>query len=130
FGDIFAGYAAKRMGLPVERLVIASNVNDILPRTLESGAYEMREVVATTSPSMDIQISSNFERYLFEASGRDASLIRDKMRTLAQTCRFDLGPLKEMFDRDFAAAAASENDVADAIRRMRSECGYLIDPHT
>ena len=84
FGDIFAGYVAKRMGLPIERLVIASNVNDILPRTLRGGAYEMREVVATTSPSMDIQISSNFERYLFEASGRDAALIRQRMQALAQ----------------------------------------------
>ena len=82
FGDIFAGYVAKRMGLPIERLVIASNVNDILPRTLHGGTYEMREVIATTSPSMDIQISSNFERYLFEASGRDAPLIRAKMRAL------------------------------------------------
>jgi threonine synthase len=111
FGDIFAGYVAKRMGLPIERLVIASNVNDILPRTLESGAYEMHEVVATTSPSMDIQISSNFERYLFEASGRDAALVRDKMRALRETGRFDLGPLKARLCQDFAAAAASEDDV-------------------
>ncbi len=130
FGDIFAAYAAKRMGLPIEQLVIASNVNDILPRALKSGSYEMRDVVATSSPSMDIQISSNFERYLFEASGRDAGLIREKMNTLAQSRRFELGSLRETFERDFAAAAANENDIADAIRRMRSECGYLVDPHT
>jgi threonine synthase len=130
FGDIFAGYAAKRMGLPVERLVIASNVNDILPRTLDSGAYEMREVVATTSPSMDIQISSNFERYLFEASGRDAALIRAKMGALRQEGRFDLGPLKAAMENDFAAVAASEKDVARAIGRLRDESGYLVDPHT
>jgi len=130
FGDIFAGYAAKRMGLPVERLVIASNVNDILPRTLKSGAYEMRKVIATTSPSMDIQISSNFERYLFEASGRDAELIRQKMQALGKTGRFDLGPLEATFAQDFGAAAASEADVAAAIRRLHAECGYLVDPHT
>ena len=130
FGDIFAGYVAKRMGLPIERLVIASNVNDILPRTLHKGAYEMREVVPTTSPSMDIQISSNFERYLFEASGRDAPLIRAKMRALRETGRFDLGSLGEALRKDFSASAASEDDVADAIRRLRAECGYLIDPHT
>ncbi len=130
FGDIFAGYVARRMGLPIERLVIASNVNDILPRTLHEGVYEMREVVATTSPSMDIQISSNFARYLFEASGRDAPLIRAKMRALRATGRFDLGPLGEALRKDFAASAASEDDVADAIRRLRAECGYLIDPHT
>jgi len=130
FGDIFAGYVARRMGLPIERLVIASNVNDILPRTLESGAYEMRNVVATTSPSMDIQISSNFERYLFEASGRDAGLIGAKMDELRATRRFDLGPLKDKLRQDFAAAAATEDDVAGAIRRLHSECGYLVDPHT
>ena len=130
FGDIFAGYAAKRMGLPVDKLVIASNVNDILPRTLSSGTYEMREVVATTSPSMDIQVSSNFERYLFEASGRDAALIRAKMGALRQEGRFDLGPLKAKMQRDFAAVAASEKDVADAIGRLRDESAYLMDPHT
>ena len=73
FGDMFAGYVATRMGLPIDRLVIATNVNDILVRTLATGAYEMRDVVATTSPSMDIQVSSNFERLLFDACGRDAS---------------------------------------------------------
>ena len=71
FGDIFAGYVARRMGLPIDRLVIATNVNDILVRTLATGTYEPREVVATSSPSMDIQVSSNFERLLFEAYGRD-----------------------------------------------------------
>jgi threonine synthase len=130
FGDIFAGYVAKRMGLPIERLVIASNVNDILPRTLERGAYEMRGVVATSSPSMDIQISSNFERYLFEASGRDVDLIRGKMDDLRATQRFDLGPLADNVKQDFGAAAATEDDVADAIARLKAECGYLVDPHT
>ena len=130
FGDIFAGYVAKRMGLPIDKLVIASNVNDILPRTLHEGSYEMREVVATSSPSMDIQISSNFERYLFEASGRDAPLIRAKMSALRETKSFDLGPLSEAMRRDFAAAAASEADVVEAIRRTAGESGYLADPHT
>ena len=72
FGDVFAGYVAMRMGLPVERLTVATNVNDILVRTLETGTYEVRGVTATASPSMDIQVSSNFERLLFDAYGRDA----------------------------------------------------------
>ena len=76
FGDIFAGHVARSMGLPIDRLVIATNVNDILVRTLTTGAYEPREVVATSSPSMDIQVSSNFERLLFEAYRRDAAAIR------------------------------------------------------
>src|SRR4029077_18678162 len=82
FGDVFAGYVAQRMGLPVERLTIATNVNDILARTLATGAYELREVVATSSPSMDIQVSSNFERLLFDAYGRDAGAVRTLMGSL------------------------------------------------
>src|SRR5256885_9267146 len=71
FGDVFAGYVAMRMGLPVERLLVATNVNDILVRTLKTGTYEVREVTATASPSLDIQVSSNFERILFVAYGSD-----------------------------------------------------------
>ena len=90
FGDIFAGYVAKKMGLPVRWLRIAANVNDILPRTLKTGIYEVREVHASASPSMDIQVSSNFERLLFEASGRDAAGVRRLMASLKQSGRFVL----------------------------------------
>ena len=77
FGDIYAGYVALRMGLPVDRLVIATNVNDILARTVATGSYDLREVVPTSSPSMDIQVASNFERLLFDAYGRDGRAVRD-----------------------------------------------------
>ena len=130
FGDIFAGFVAKRMGLPIERLIIASNENDILPRTVATGVYEMRGVVPTSSPSMDIQISSNFERYLFEASGRNAAAIRDMMAALARDKRFELGPIWNVLKSDFAAVAASERDVADCILRTKTQHGYLLDPHT
>ncbi len=131
FGDIFAGYVAKKMGLPIEVLVIGSNQNDILPRTVETGVYEMRGVVATSSPSMDIQISSNFERYLFEASGRDADLVARQMQMLAQGRRFELTAQQaQALARDFAAGAASEADVAATIRDTLASSGYLIDPHT
>ncbi|MEQ1711027.1 MAG: threonine synthase [Hyphomicrobium sp.] len=130
FGDIFAGYVAKRMGLPVETLAIASNANDILPRTLETGVYEMREVQATSSPSMDIQISSNFERYLFEASGRDAAYVRGLMGSLGQSRRFELGAVADVLRRDFTARAAGECEVAKAIRAVAQTCGYSMDPHT
>ena len=130
FGDIFAGWVAKRMGLPIAGLVIASNANDILPRTHASGIYEMKGVMPTSSPSMDIQISSNFERYLFEASGRDAVGIRNQMGSLAQGGRFEItSPLAAM-RRDFSAAAASEDEVANAIRSVKRDSGYLMDPHT
>ena len=130
FGDIFAGYVAAKMGLPISSLVIASNANDILPRTVETGCYEMRDVQATSSPSMDIQISSNFERYLFEVSNRDAAAIRGFMGALKQSGSFDIGPLKARLQHDFKAASASEEEVAAAIRKTFADTGYLVDPHT
>lgn len=131
FGDIFAGYVARRMGLPIELLVIGSNQNDILPRILETGVYEMRGVVVTSSPSMDIQISSNFERYLFEASGRDAELVARQMQMLAQGRRFELTDDQVAGVRqDFGASAASEAEVAETIRDTAAASGYLLDPHT
>ena len=130
FGDIFAGYVAKRMGLAIDRLTIASNANDILPRTQATGVYEKRAVVATSSPSMDIQVSSNFERYLFEAQGRDAALIRAQMASLTQSGRFEMRGGRAMLAKDFAAASASEREVAAAIRDTEAASGYQLEPHT
>jgi threonine synthase len=130
FGDIFAGYVAKKMGLPIDRLIIASNENDILPRTVATGRYTMKDVVATMSPSMDIQISSNFERYLFEASGRDADAVRSAMASLAATGEFELGPAWPVLKSDFMACAASEADVVSCIGRAQDTYGYGFDPHT
>src|SRR5436853_2379624 len=90
FRDVFAGYVAARMGLPVERLVVATNVNDILVRTLKTGTYEVRDVMPTASPSMDIQVSSNFERLLFDAYGRDPAPVCALMGSLAQSRRFTI----------------------------------------
>ena len=131
FGDIFAGYVAKRMGLPIRTLRIATNVNDILTRTLSSGAYDVRDVQETTSPSMDIQISSNFERLVFEATGRDAGTIRGLMASLNQSHRFVLpAAALRAIREDFDAGRADENEVKAAIRAAWREAGDLIDPHT
>ncbi|MEL6225745.1 MAG: threonine synthase [Pseudomonadota bacterium] len=130
FGDIFAGYVAKRMGLPIETLVIASNDNDILPRTTTTGVYEKRGVVATTSPSMDIQVSSNFERWLFEAQGRDAALVRSQMRSLQQSGAFEVQGGSSVVQADFHAGAASEAEVAKVVETALSASGYLVEPHT
>ena len=131
FGDIFAGYVAKRMGLPIDRLVVATNENDILARTLKTGRYEMRAVKATTSPSMDIQISSNFERLLFEAYGRDSGAVKRSMAGLKQSGAFDIeeAALKAI-RREFRAGRASEKQVRDTIRDTLADTGYLLDPHT
>jgi threonine synthase len=131
FGDIFAGYVAKRMGLPIRRLRIAANVNDILARTLKTGIYEVREVHATASPSMDIQVSSNFERLLFEATGRDAAIVRGLMASLHQSGRFVLpDAVLAAIRADFDAGRADENETNAAIRAAWREAGDLVDPHT
>ncbi|WP_442953792.1 threonine synthase [Pararhizobium sp.] len=131
FGDIFAGYAAKQMGLPIGKLVVATNENDILARALKTGRYEMRGVKATTSPSMDIQISSNFERLLFIAYDRDASKVRAAMESLKQSGSFEIGGnALKMIKKDFQAGRASEKEVAKQIKTTLAETGYLLDPHT
>jgi threonine synthase len=131
FGDILAGWAAKRMGLPIERLMIGTNANDILARTLGSGSYEIRGVEPTTSPSMDIQISSNFERLLFEAYDRDGGAIRRLMAGLNQSRAFmiEAEPLARI-RREFAAQAVDEPSVAAEMAETYRSAGYVLDPHS
>ena len=131
FGDVYAGYVASRMGLPVDRLVVATNVNDILARTFATGVYELRDVVATTSPSMDIQVSSNFERLLFETCGRDGKQVANLMGALAQSRRFTVpaSALKQI-RATFTADRADEQESAATIRAWVREAGYCADPHT
>jgi threonine synthase len=119
------------MGLPVDRLTVATNVNDILARTLASGIYELHDVVPTSSPSMDIQVSSNFERLLFDAYGRDPAAIRTLMASLAQSKRFSIsGPALAEIRKSFTADRADEQETAATIRTLKREAGYLADPHT
>lgn len=131
FGDIFAGYVARRMGLPVERLVIATNVNDILDRTLRTGHYKVEGVTPTDTPSMDIQVSSNFERLLFDAYGRDAASVRAAMGALAQAGAFTVGDAALAAMReDFTSARVDEETMRATMRDVHARCGMLIDPHT
>jgi threonine synthase len=131
FGNIFAGYVAKHMGLPIERLVVATNVNDILHRTIATGRYEVREVRATASPSMDIQVSSNFERLLFEAEGCDAAAVRRAMAGLAQSGSFTLGASAHAeIRRHFDSGFCGEEETAATIDGTLQETGLLIDPHS
>ena len=131
FGDIFAGYAAKRMGLPIERLVIATNDNDILARTLSTGEYLTKGVIETTSPSMDIQVSSNFERLLFEASGRNADGVRNYMNGLKQSGGFTIeAKALAAIRAEFDAGRATMAETDATIRSLFKQSGYLLDPHT
>ncbi|CAK8718596.1 MAG: threonine synthase [Candidatus Electronema aureum] len=133
FGDIFAGYVAKRL-LPegcINRLILATNANDILSRFVNQGEYSIAgEVVPTSSPSMDIQIASNFERYLYYLLHEDGSSVKAEMESFAATGRMDLARFQEQVQRDFAARAVSEEETIATIRQVYEEYDYLIDPHT
>ena len=131
FGDVFAGHVARHMGLPVGDLVVATNINDILHRTMETGRYEVLDVEATLSPSMDIQVSSNFERLLFEACGKDAGHLSTLMAGLKQSGSFTLSrDMHDYITTGFASGRTSETETADVIRATLAETGELLDPHT
>ena len=131
FGDIFAGYVAKQMGLPIERLIIATNKNDILARALENGAYESHGVEKTITPSMDIQVSSNFERLLFDAYGRDADAVSGLMARLKQSGSFEIEKQAlETIRTNFDAGRSDEDETLTMIRETLDSNGYLLDPHT
>ncbi len=131
FGDVFAGWCARQMGLPIASLVIATNTNDILSRTLSTGRYSMEGVSPTLSPSMDIQISSNFERALFEASRRDAARVRGWMEELGRTGSFTLDDGSWAALRDvFKAGRADDAQTLATIAQTWTSQGVLLDPHT
>jgi len=131
FGDAYAGYVASRCGLPVARLVVATNRNDILARLFHFGRYLPGEVVATMSPSMDIQVASNFERLLFELCRRDGAAVEARLSLLAKDGQFDLtaqqlAEVRGMFD----SARIDEDETLAEIGRVFERCGRLIDPHS
>jgi threonine synthase len=129
FGDILAGYYAKKMGLPIEKLVCASNSNKVLTDFFETGIYNaQRDLLLTSSPSMDILVSSNLERLLFDIS-KDANLVEKRMRDLKEKKSFDIGEYKEKLS-DFSAFFASDEEVEEAIKEVFEKYGYLIDTHT
>ena len=130
FGDIFAGYIAKRMGLPIEQLVIATNSNDILHRCLAENDHTKKELEQTLSPSMDIMVSSNFERMLFELYGRDGSQIRQLMDDFKSgSMKLDdaaLASARELF----SSYRLSDDEMIAVVRDVFEHCEYLLDPHT
>ncbi|MEM8658710.1 MAG: threonine synthase [Pseudomonadota bacterium] len=131
FGDIFAGYVAKRMGLPIERLVIATNQNDILHRTLQSGAHRKEGVTPSISPSMDIQVSSNFERLLFDVYDRESAAVSQLMGALKDDGGFELsqgalGRLREEFDSGRVSEAETSAQIAATLKGSAE----LLCPHT
>ncbi len=132
FGDILAGWYAKQMGLPVRRLVCASNRNKVLADFFEKGVYDVkRNFYRTMSPSMDILISSNLERLLFEISGRNAKLTADRMKYLAENKEYSITEAeKAVLDKEFFGGFASEDDTIEAMYEVFDEYGYAMDTHT
>ena len=131
FGDIFAGYVAKRMGLPVDKLLLATNENNILTRFINSSDYSLGGVVATVSPSMDIQIASNFERYLFHLFAENSTRLKDAFAELKQHGRISCNAdeMAQVRD-DFCSASVNQADTLQEIRDFYADAGYLLDPHT
>jgi threonine synthase len=130
FGDVFAGYAAAQMGLPIERLIVATNVNDILHRALSKGDYSVLGVTPTAAPSMDIQVSSNFERLLFDLEGRDGSTTAARMKWFEQMGKMVLSSDMRKKASLFRSARADADEMALAMRWAHEACDEIIDPHT
>ncbi|MEA3263963.1 MAG: threonine synthase [Pseudomonadota bacterium] len=131
FGDVFAGYVAAQMGLPIERLIVATNVNDILHRALTTGDYSQGTVTPTAAPSMDIQVSSNFERLLFDLGGRDGKALAEQMAGFEATKAMQLtNAQREGAAALFTSARADPDDMARALRWAWDAAGELLDPHT
>ena len=131
FGDVFAGYVAAQMGLPIERLIVATNVNDIVARAIASGDYSCGTVTPTAAPSMDIQVSSNFERLLFDANGRDGAALAEQMRGFEASKAMQLtNAQRTAISGLFTSARADPSEMAQAMRWAYEKCGQVLDPHT
>ncbi len=131
FGDVFAGLLARRMGLPVRPLIIATNENNILTRFVCSGDYSTGQVVETIAPSMDIQVASNFERYLYLLYGQDAQKTRSAMETFKKTHTLSFSAEEQrLVAKDFSSHSVSQPEITATIRDFHQKTGYLLDPHT
>jgi threonine synthase len=132
FGNVFSGWIARRMGAPIERLIVASNANDILTRFLRDNDMSTRPVSPSLSPSMDIQVSSNFERLLFEMNGRDGGLTAEQLRRFRAvgTLSVEQDQRREMLDGVFEADRINDAETIEMMRSHHAATGMLVDPHT
>ncbi|MBN2429791.1 MAG: threonine synthase [Deltaproteobacteria bacterium] len=131
FGDIFAGYIAKQMGLPICQLVIATNENNILTRFVLQGDYSLDTVRETYSPSMDIQVASNFERYLYFVYDQNPEKVRNAMDQLKEKQSISFNPKEiEKISQDFTSVSVNQDETLATIRTFYQKTGYILDPHT
>jgi threonine synthase len=131
FGDVYAGYISKRMGLPINKLIVATNRNDILKRVINTGEYKIEDVVETISPSMDIQVASNFERLIFDINSNDDLNVKEKMKNLKEQkfFRIDKNQLKSI-KQDFVSESLSEKETQNFIKNFYNKFKIILDPHT
>ena len=131
FGDVFAGYIAKKMGLPINKLIVATNKNDILKRVISTGVYKPKKVFQTISPSMDIQIASNFERLVFCINSNNSQITLNKMEELKKNNEFKLNSEQmNILREDFISESLSEDETKIVIKKINEKYNILVDPHT
>ncbi|MDC3165397.1 threonine synthase, partial [Candidatus Pelagibacter sp.] len=131
FGDVYAGYLAKKMGLPINKLIVATNQNDILHRAISKGSYEAEKVSETISPSMDIQIASNFERLIFDLNNEDDKQTSLDMKNIKENGKYFIGDDKlNKMRENFLSASLSENETLDIIKKVYEKFSVVLDPHT
>jgi threonine synthase len=131
FGDIFAGYIAKRMGLPIRHLILATNANNILTRFINDGEYSIGNVHPTLAPSMDIQVASNFERYLYYLYGQDPLRMRKAFAEFAHSGRLSFSADERLqVTAGFRSLSVDDEGIIDEIRGFHAATGYVLDPHT
>ena len=130
FGDVFAGYLAKKMGLPIEKLIVATNENDILHRAISKGDYVSKKVKETLSPSMDIQLASNFERLIYYVNNSDSGITTDIMKKIKQNSYHIEKNNLETIQKDFVSESCSEQETLDIIKNNFKDNNIILDPHT
>ena len=130
FGDVFAGYLAKKMGLPIDKLIVATNENDILHRAISKGDYVSREVKETLSPSMDIQLASNFERLIYFVNNSDSEITAEIMEKIKQNTYQIDKPSLDIIQKDFLSESCNEQETLSVIEKNYEENNVILDPHT
>uniref|UniRef100_UPI00404A39AB threonine synthase n=1 Tax=Candidatus Pelagibacter sp. TaxID=2024849 RepID=UPI00404A39AB len=131
FGDVYAGYLAKKMGLPINKLIVATNQNDILHRAISKGSYEAQEVTETNSPSMDIQIASNFERLIYDINESNDLLTNNIMKSIKETGKYNIATKElEKINSNFLSSSVSEEEVLKIIKNVYEKNKIMLDPHT
>ena len=131
FGDVYAGYLSKKMGLPINKFIVATNKNDILHRAISNGNYEAESVFETNSPSMDIQIASNFERLIYDLNDCDDNETRKIMNRIKENVKYIISKDKmEKIKKDFLSASMNEKEVLDTIKKVHIKYNIILDPHS